>query len=108
MDPYRPPPSRAHWVTRRPVRTRSGRPSYVPGIVMLVLGSLGVVLAGFVAAVPLLVFAAAGGGVVPDWYDGFAAQFPPVALDILLGSVTVLVIGVVLAAWTGWRRRERR
>jgi hypothetical protein len=81
-------------------------PSRAPGIVCIVLGVLGVLLAFFVLILPYMLFLLGGGGDT-DAFDEFATGFRVVAFVIFIVSAAVLTIGIVLTRRANRQRRAR-
>ena len=79
-------------------------PSRAPGIVGIVLGTLGVMLALVVLVLPYFGFILGGGGDT-DAFGEMAAGFARVALGIFIVSAVVLTTGIVLTRRANRHRR---
>ena len=100
-----PPPGQPQYAQPRYAQPRTPGPSKVPGVVAIVLGSLGILLALFVLILPYIGFILGGGGDTAR-FDEMAAGFAHVALVIFIVSLVVLTLGIVLTVRAGRRRRE--
>ena len=82
-------------------------PSPPPGIVCIILGSVGLALATFVALIPGALFLLGGGGNV-DAFNDFASGFITTSVILFLLSIPVVVLGIVLTVRVTKRRRALR
>lgn len=82
-------------------------PSVVPGILLMVAGALGVLLAIGIIMIPGVLFLLGGGGNV-DAFDDFASGFVITALIVAAVSLAALVTGIVLTVRTAKKRRRLR
>ncbi|GAA1943677.1 MAG: hypothetical protein ACTIBG_14290 [Brevibacterium aurantiacum] len=82
-------------------------PSVVPGILLIVAGALGVLLAIGIIMIPGVLFLLGGGGNV-DAFNDFASGFVITAVIVGVMSLAALVTGIVLAVRTAKKRRRIR
>ncbi|MCI4011566.1 hypothetical protein [Brevibacterium sp. ZH18] len=81
------------------------RPSVVPGILLMVAGVLGLLLAVGIIMIPGALFLLAGGGNV-DAFDDFARGFVVTASIVGIVSLAMLITGIVLTVKVGRKRRR--
>lgn len=82
-------------------------PSPAPGIVCIVLGALGLILAALAGLIPGFLFLLGGGGNV-DAFGDFASGFFTTAVVLLILGLAVLALGIVLTVRAVRRRRALR
>lgn len=82
-------------------------PSMAPGILLIVAGSLGVLLATGIILIPGLLFLLGGGGNV-DGFGDFASGFVITSVIVAVVSLAVLTTGIVLTVRAARRRRDLR
>lgn len=89
------------------VRSLPRLPSVVPGILLIVVGALGMLLARGIIMIPGVLFLLGGGGNV-DAFGDFASGFVLTSLILGFASLAALVLGIVLTAVTAKKRRQIR
>lgn len=89
------------------VRSLPRLPSVVPGILLIVAGALGMLLALGIIMIPGVLFLLGGGGNV-DAFGDFASGFVLTSLILGFASLAALVLGIVLTAVTAKKRRQIR
>lgn len=82
-------------------------PSVVPGILLIVAGALGLLLAIGIIMIPGVLFLFGGGGNV-DAFNDFASGFVITAVIVGVVSLAALVTGIVLTVRTAKKRRHIR
>lgn len=82
-------------------------PSVVPGILLIVAGVLGMLLALGIIMIPGVLFLLGGGGNV-DAFDDFASGFILTSYILGFASLAALILGIVLTVVTAKKRRRLR
>ncbi|WP_231443851.1 hypothetical protein [Brevibacterium zhoupengii] len=82
-------------------------PSVVPGILLMVAGVLGMLLALGIIMIPGVLFLLGGGGNV-DAFDDFASGFILTSHILGFASLAALILGIVLTVITARKRRRIR
>lgn len=92
-----PPPFPTSHAASTPILPRL--PSLVPGILLMVAGGLGMLLALGIILIPGVLFLFGGGGNV-DAFDDFASGFTLTSHILGFASLAALVVGIVLMVVT--------